>query len=301
MGEPPAPTFTTGWPLPIFGNVAAVAGVVIPAHNEERVIARTLGRLSVGVSPRDLDVVVVCNGCTDRTAEVARSVAPWARVLEVPKPSKAEAVRVGNAAGVVYPRVHLDADVAISGADVVNLVRALQQPGVLAAAPQRVLLRERSSRVVRWFYDVWEQLPQVRAGLFGRGVVALSEEGQRRVEALPQLMSDDLAMSEVFDPGERRVVWTAFAEVRAPGNLRDLLRRRVRVATGNTQAARAGLRRRESSTGWPTLARLAIRQPRLAPRVPLFVLVGTVARLQSRRAVRSGDFSTWLRDESSRA
>jgi hypothetical protein len=281
--------------------VAAVAGVVIPAHNEERVIARTLGRLSVGVSRDDLDVVVVCNGCTDATAEVARTVAPWARVLEVPKPSKAEAVRVGNAAGTVFPRVHLDADVVISGADVLNLVRPLQERGVLATAPQRVLLRDRSSRLVRWFYDVWEQLPQVRSGLFGRGVVAVSEQGQRRVDALPQLMSDDLGISEVFEPHERRVVWTAFAEVRAPGTFRDLMRRRVRVATGNTQSSQVGVRRPESSTTWGTLARLSVRQPGLAPRVPLFLLVGAVARLQSRRAVRSGDFTTWLRDESSRA
>jgi hypothetical protein len=281
--------------------VAAVAGVVIPAHNEERVIARTLGRLAVGVAPDDLDVVVVCNGCSDRTAEVARRVAPWARVLEVPKPSKIEAVRVGNAAGTVFPRVHLDADVAISGADVVNLVQPLREPGVLATAPQRVLLRDRSSRLVRWFYDVWEQLPQVRSGLFGRGVVAVSEEGQRRVDALPQLMSDDLGISEVFDPEERRVVWTAFAEVRAPGTFGDLVRRRVRVATGNTQAGEAQVRRPESSTTWATLARLSLRQPALAPRVPLFLLVAAVARLQSRRAVRSGDYTTWLRDESSRA
>jgi hypothetical protein len=196
--------------------------------------------------------------------------------------------------------VHLDADVVISGADVLNLVRPLLQGEVLATAPQRVLLRDRSSRLVRWFYDVWEQLPQVRSGLFGRGVIALTEEGQRRVAALPQLMSDDLAMSEVFEPGERRVVWTAFAEVRAPGTLRDLLRRRVRVATGNTQAGQVGLRRPESSTTWGTLARLTIRQPGLAPRVPLFLLVGAVARLQSQRAVRAGDYTTWLRDESSR-
>jgi hypothetical protein len=281
--------------------MAAVAGVVIPAHNEERVIARTLDRLAVGVSRGDLEVVVVCNGCTDRTAEVARTAAPWARVLEVPKPSKAEAVRVGNVAGTVFPRVHLDADVAISGADVLNLVMPLRDPGVLATAPQRVLLRDRSSRLVRWFYDVWEQLPQVRSGLFGRGVVALSEEGQRRVEAMPQLMSDDLGMSEAFAPDERRVVWTAFAEVRAPGTFGDLLRRRVRVATGNTQAGQADVRRSESSTSWRTLATLSLRRPALAPRVPLFLLVGAVARLQSRRAVRAGDFTTWLRDESSRA
>ena len=188
-------------------------------------------------------------------------MAPWARVLEVPKPSKTEAVRVGNAAGTVFPRVHLDADVAISGADVVHLVQPLLERDVLATAPQRVLLRDRSSWLVRWFYDVWEQLPQVRSGLFGRGVIALSEEGQRRVDALPQLMSDDLGISEVFDPGERRVVWTAFAEVRPPGTLRDLLRRRVRVATGNSQAAQVGVRRPESSTTWGTLARLALHNP----------------------------------------
>ena len=281
--------------------VAARVGVLIPAHNEERVIARTLVRLTEGVGAGDLDVVVVCNGCTDRTAEVARSVAPWARVLEVPRPSKVEAVRVGNAAGTVFPRVHLDADVAISGADVVGLVQPLIAREVLATAPRRVLLRDHSSRLVRWFYDVWEQLPQVRTGLFGRGVIALSEEGQRRVDALPQLMSDDLGISEVFEPDERRVVGTSVAEVRAPGTLRDLLRRRVRVATGNAQADQAGVRRPDSSTTWGTLARIAVDKPGLAPRVPLFVLVGAVARLQSRRAVRTRDFTTWLRDDSSRA
>jgi glycosyltransferase involved in cell wall biosynthesis len=281
--------------------VTAVAGVVIPAHNEERVIARTLGRLAAGVAPDQLDVVVVCNGCTDRTAEVARRAAPWARVLEVPKPSKAEAVRVGNAAATVFPRVHLDADVAISGADLLHLVEALGDPAVLAAAPQRVLVRDRSSRPVRWFYDVWEQLPQVRAGLFGRGVIALSEEGQRRVDQLPRLMSDDLVVSEAFEPWERRVVDTAHAEVVAPGTFGDLVRRRVRVATGTTQAGQAGVRRPESATTLGTLARIAVRRPALAPRVPLFLLVGVLARLRSHRAVRAGDFTTWLRDESSRA
>jgi hypothetical protein len=121
------------------------------------------------------------------------------------------------------------------------------------------------------------------------------------VDGLPRLMSDDPAVSEVFGPGERRVVWTAFAEVRAPGTFRDLVRRRVRVATGNAEAGQAGVRRPQSSTTLATLAGLSLRKPSLAPRVPLFLLVGVVARLQSRRAVRSGGFTTWLRNERSRA
>jgi hypothetical protein len=39
----------------------------------------------------------------------------------------------------------------------------------------------------------------------------------------------------------------------------------------------------------------------MAPRVALFLAVAVLARLKARRAVRQGDYSTWLRDESSRS
>ena len=185
------------------------ASVVIPAHDEARVIVRTLAALYSGLEPGALDVVVVCNGCTDATAGLARAFSPAVRVLEIPVASKAAAVRAGNEACEVFPRVHLDADVQLTGPDLLALVRPLVEGDVLATAPRRVLPREGSARLVRWYYDVWEELPQVRAGLFGRGAIALSEAGQRRVDALPQLMSDDLGLSEAFDPGERLVVETA--------------------------------------------------------------------------------------------
>jgi hypothetical protein len=222
-------------------------------------------------------------------------------VLELSQPSKAEAMRAGNKVTRVFPRVHLDADVQLSGADVVRLVRPIVEDGVLATAPRRTLPRDRASRPVRWYYDVWEQLPQVRNGLFGRGAIALSREGHRRVFALPEVMGDDLVISEAFEADECRVVEEAEVRVLPPLNLRDLLRRRVRVATGNTQASTAGLRRPESVTRPSVLLRLVVGRPRLAVRLPVFLTVALVARFHSRSAVRSGDFSTWLRDESSRA
>lgn len=283
--------------------MAPIAGVVIPAYNEERGILRTLAALHDGLQPGDLEVVVVCNGCTDRTAEVVRAAYPDIRVLEIPQPSKAEAVAVGNAASSVFPRVHLDADVRITGVGIMRLVAPLVAPdeGVLATAPHRVLDTKASALLVRSYYDVWEHLPQVRDGLFGRGVFALSEAGQARVDALPRLMSDDLAVSEAFAPSERLVARAAQVVVVPPRTVRDLVRRRVRAATGNAQASAAGARSEASATSMRMLAKLSLSRPALAIRMPVFVGVALVARSRSRKAVRDGDFQTWLRDESSRA
>jgi hypothetical protein len=249
----------------------------------------------------DLDVVVVCNGCTDDTAAVARAADPLARVIEIPQPSKAGALRIGAVASTSFPRVPLDADVELSGASLLALVDSLSEPGVLATAPERHLPREGCSVLVRWYYDVWEALPNVSNGLFGRGVLVLAERAQVRMARQPDLLNDDLVMSDAFAGHERRVVPEAVAVIRPPRNARDLIRRRVRVATGNVQASRAGVRRASSRTAPRTLARMVLARPVLAPRMVVFVAVNAVARLAARRAVRAGDFTTWQRDESSRA
>jgi len=279
----------------------AVASVIIPAHNEAATIGRNLRALREGTGVDDLDVVVVCNGCTDATAEVARRADPRARVIEIQQPSKAEAVRVGNTATDVFPRVHLDADIELNGAAVMRLLEPITHDHVMATAPRRDVPRDGCSRWVRWYYDVWESLPQVEQGLFGRGVVVLSEQAQARVTALPGMMSDDLAMSDSFSGEERRVVDGAVAVVHPPRTVRDLVRRRIRIATGNAQAGRLGVRRPASRTSPRTLLGLAVARPGLAARLPVFVGIHVASRLGARRALASGDFTTWQRDESSRS
>jgi glycosyltransferase involved in cell wall biosynthesis len=278
----------------------AVASVVIPAHNEAASIGRTLRALRTGLDGHELEVIVVCNGCSDNTAEIARGADPRARVIEIARPSKNEAVRVGNASTNVFPRVHLDADIELTGADLLRLVEPVAARRAMAVAPARSVPRTGCSRWVRWYYDVWEALPHVQTGLFGRGVVALSREAEARVEPLSGLMNDDLGLSDAFSPQERLVVTDAVAVVRPPRTVGDLVRRRARVATGNVQAQRLGARRQESRTSVSTLVRLVAVQPGLAFRLPVFLGVYLAASVIARKAVRVGDFQTWQRDESSR-
>lgn len=276
-----------------------LGSVVVPAHNEERAIPRLLNALTGNPRLGALDIVVVCNGCTDGTAAVARGF-PGVRVVESPIASKREALRVGDEEASGFPRVYVDADVVIDASSLREMLGALED-GVLATAPERSLDLSGVGLLVRWYYEVWERLPQVRAGLFGRGVIAVSRVGHDRVRSLPPVMSDDLVLSEAFAASERRVVPGAQVRIYPPRTIRDLLRRRVRVVTGNNQADQQGLRRDEAKTSWVDLGQMVVQRPSLALRMPVFVAVTVLARLAAMRAVRRGDFSTWLRDESSRS
>lgn len=282
-------------------DTAVLAGIVVPAHDEQAVLGQLLTRLTEGAGPGELEIVVVANGCTDSTAAVARSFEPAVRVVETPVPSKRAALRLGDEALSVFPRLYVDADVVLGSEDVRRLCAALTGPGVLAAAPARRFDMTGRSWPVRWYYDVWTRLPEVRDGLFGRGVLALGEAGHRRIAALPPVMADDLAMSLAFQPGERAVVSGATVLIRPPRSWRDLLRRRVRAQVGTVQIEQDQVQPYASArTSVRDLVGLARREPAMAVRIPLFLAVALLARTAARRAVRAGDFTTWLRDESSR-
>src|SRR5512142_1556560 len=103
-----------------------MVSVIVPAHDEAVVLPRLLARLcGPGPAPRQPDadrppvrIVVVCNGCTDATAAIARTY-PDVLVLETPVASKREALRRGDErAGDDFPRIYLDADVELGRDDV---------------------------------------------------------------------------------------------------------------------------------------------------------------------------------------
>ncbi|MEU8759249.1 glycosyltransferase family A protein [Streptomyces sp. NPDC048659] len=283
--------------------------IVIPAHNEERTLGRLLDALLDGARSDEFDIVVVCNGCTDDTARVAAGHGPGVRVVETPVPSKHEALRLGDEYARGFPRIYVDADVVLGAGDVRALAAALDGPGgVLATAPERELPMAGCSWRVRAYYRVWQRLPAVREGLFGRGVIAMSGEGHARIAALPPLMADDLAASLAFGPAERGVVRTARVVVRPPRTWRDLIRRRVRAATSTAQLEEHQRTSAEAERAAPPSARTGVSdlramlraEPALLPAVLVFLSAALAARRGARKAVKARDFDTWLRDESSR-
>jgi glycosyltransferase involved in cell wall biosynthesis len=276
--------------------------VIIPAYNEGQVIGRLLRRLVASEHSAELDIIVVANGCTDDTAEVAAGFGPPVRVLDISAASKPAALAAGDQAASGFPRVYLDADVEIGADDLRALEAALQRPGVLAAGPEREFDMKGRPWAIRWYYDVWTRLPEVQRGLFGRGVIAVGEKGRDRIAGLAPVIADDLAVSLAFKPQERAIAAQARVLIHPPRTVRDLLRRRVRVAEGLSQLGKtAGMPEPDASrTRLDDLLSVAKANPKMMPKVGLFLLVATVGRLRARRSVSRNDYSVWHRDESSR-
>jgi len=278
----------------------AMTTVVIPAHNESQVIRRLLGQLAPATNSADFDIIVVANGCKDNTAALAAACGSSIRVLSIPTASKHAAVTAADAVTADFPRVYVDADVELTAADVDALVSALSQPGVLAAAPERVLDLTGRPWPVRWYYDVWNRLPEARCALWGRGVIAVNDAGQSRIAELPPLLGDDLAVSLLFAPPEQVIAAGARVRIHTPRTVGDLLRRKARSATGIDQLRYNEKLPSVRRTTLADLAAIAGAERRMIPRVALFLAIGMLARLTARRYVARADYSTWLRDESSR-
>jgi glycosyltransferase involved in cell wall biosynthesis len=275
--------------------------VIIPAHNEQSSILSTLRSVFEGADPALLDVVVACNGCSDATEDLVSQFTPEVTICSTSEASKQIALSMGNAAALCERRIYLDADVQISGGDILKLASTLENGDLEAVAPARFLDRRGVSPAVRWYYDVWELLPAVREGLFGRGAIGLSKAGYDRIRRLPRVMSDDLAISEAIPILSRAIVSNSVVVIHLPRTLADLLRRRVRIVSGTKEVDRFGMRDSHSRTSIRWLIRYWLTTPCMAHKMLVFVLVTFASRLLAWLEGAGGAPSTWHRDESSRS
>jgi glycosyltransferase involved in cell wall biosynthesis len=274
-----------------------VTSVVIAAHNEEAVIGDCLNALLGQAAPGNLDITVVCNGCTDDTAGAAAR--PGVRVLTLANCGKPGALNAGDAVAVGFPRIYLDADIVLAPGTLRTLAGALgRNSPPLAVVPRRDLELTHRPLLVRAYYAVNARHPAYRNGLFGRGVIALSEAGRARFASFPDMIADDLFLDSRFTKAEKREVSAAVARVATPRRTRDLLRRLTRVRAGNRAMRHAHSEVRRSAR-WSWLGDVVLPRPWLAPAAACYVALTLVAALQARRSRRHVD-SDWGRDQSSR-
>ncbi len=276
-----------------------MVSIVIAAHNEEAVIGSCLDALLSDADGTAAEIIVSANGCSDRTAGIARE--RGAIVIDRPEPGKPGALNAADAVATGFPRIYLDADIRVPGGGVAALERMLNAQ-TLAIVPRRRVVVSGRPLAVKCYFAINERLPVFRDGLFGRGMIALSQEGRSRFGEFPPLIADDLFLDSQFSTAEKAEAREVEVLVEAPHTTRALVNRLIRVRRGNAEmraAAAAGSVTADvrASDRWAWLRDVVLPHPRLAFAAVPYLAITVAAAWRARREPVG---SAWGRDDSTR-
>jgi cellulose synthase/poly-beta-1,6-N-acetylglucosamine synthase-like glycosyltransferase len=238
-GGPDRRSGGTGGPLP-------KVTLVFSAFDEEDCIRQKIENcLALDYPPEKLEILVGCDGCTDRTAEIARAAGgERVQVHELwPRSGKASVLDrlVPNAAGDVV--VLTDANVMLEPSAVLALARRFADPAVGAAVGRLRLLDpargDRGEETLYWRYETFVKHYEGKHGCVlgaNGGIYAI-----RRLLFAPlpnDTLTDDFVIPVRIAVRGWKVVYAADAVARedtAPDRAKEFVRR-ARIGAGNWQA-----------------------------------------------------------------
>jgi peptidoglycan-N-acetylglucosamine deacetylase len=221
--------------------------VLVPAHNEEKVIDRTLEGLLASDHP-EVEIIVLDDGSADATVAVASAFEPrGVRVLALPHSGKSGALRAGFAAAMHPIIVALDADTIFEPQTVRRLVEPFGDPrvGAVAGNPKvgnrrkllarfQVLEYVLTLNLERRVYTMLNCVPVVPGAVGAWRWTAVARVGGFRSDTLAEDTDITLAIAQAGY--HVRYVASAIAHTEAPETLRQLARQRNRWAFGMLQS-----------------------------------------------------------------
>lgn len=190
--------------------MSVACSILIPAHNEVGYIEPCLEALLLSEATcAAAEVIVMANGCSDATADVARGYAMrfaakgWPlTVLDLVQGGKMGALNAGDTSARYGNRIYVDADVVVSPTLVAQLAQVLDvaAPRYASGGP---VVRAQGSGFTRAYARFWSGMPFCTGGVPGFGVFAVNAAGRGRWGAFPDIISDDTFVRLSFSPAER--------------------------------------------------------------------------------------------------
>ena len=290
--------------------IAEVAGgffprvaVLIPAYNEEKVIVRTIRSVMNSDYP-NMRIIVIDDGSTDRTSEVARAAyaneiaAGMVTVLRTVNGGKAEALNFAVAELDEEFYVGIDADTVIAADAVSKLVCHFADPRIGAVAGNAKV----GNRVNLW--TRWQALEYITSQNFERRALDLfnivtvvpGAIGAWRTAAVRlgggypvNTVAEDADLTMNLLEQGYKVIYEdrALAFTEAPATASGLMRQRFRWSFGTLQAIykhqRAFLKNRAMGLfALPNILVFQILLPLVSPFIDLMFVAGVVHYLLDR-------------------
>ena len=130
--------------------------IVIPAHNEETCIEKTVNSVLIADYPKDVEVIVVNDGSTDKTKEILKKIARTdtrnrLKILDVSHGGKANAINEGVAVSDGEIIIVLDADSRVEADALLKIVKPFSDKRV--GAVSGIIKAIVTNNPLAWFQD----------------------------------------------------------------------------------------------------------------------------------------------------
>lgn len=217
--------------------------VVIPVYNGERFLLDKLNSLLALDYPAErLDIVVISDGSTDRTSEIARSFSSSrVRLLELPRGGKCAGLNAGISVATGEILLLTDARQVIEPDGVKHLMANFTDPTVGAVSGQLKIRRgdsrEEADIGLYWRFETWirDSLSAIDS-MFGATGPFYALRRELAVHVPDDTLLDDMYLPlAAFRRGYRLVVDLRAVAWDYPTSLETEMNRKVRTLAGNYQ------------------------------------------------------------------
>ncbi|MFE5894109.1 bifunctional polysaccharide deacetylase/glycosyltransferase family 2 protein [Streptomyces sp. NPDC056462] len=272
--------------------------VIVPAYNEKECIANTLGSLAKSTHP--IEIIVVDDGSTDGTSEIARNAAHElgmtnVRVIRQENAGKPAALNNGVRSASYDIVVMMDGDTVFEPDTVRRLVQPFADPEVGAVAGN-AKVGNRNTVIGAWqhieyvmgfnldrrMYDLLRCMPTIPGAIGAFRREAVLEVGGMSEDTL----AEDTDITIAIHRAGRRVVYEEHARAwtEAPGSLKQLWSQRYRWSYGTMQAlwkhrkslTDKGPSGRFGRVGMPLVVIFQIVTPVFAPLIDVFTVYSMI-------------------------
>ncbi len=277
--------------------------IIIAAYNEASTIQNTLTTLTDSTSTvsgiSTFQILVICNGCSDNTAELVTQNFPQVHCYSIEQASKALAIQTAESLNPGFPRLYLDADIELSNANALTLFSlASNTQSAALFIPSSVTIKDQSSVLVRRFYSAWQKTPYTKVLGYGAGAYLLNSAGRKRFNVWPELIADDAFVRSQFSTEEIQIVAECKVLVKAPKDLRSLIAVKARSKRGNLELKRYFELNSSNKYDHKQGKRHRL-SPTNTPNIIVYILVNLIALAIAKAQHLTGS-KKWLRDQSNR-
>ncbi|AFS80803.1 family 2 glycosyl transferase [Candidatus Nitrosopumilus koreensis AR1] len=220
--------------------------IIIPAYNEEKVIANTIEGLLETKYPKK-EIIFVDDGSKDNTLRIAKNYKDQIKVLHKENGGKATAINYGIQYSTGEIIVIVDADTIIGRQSLKEIVKGFEVNEHVAAVAGNIKVRNQKNwltkcqaleyitgiQIVRRAFDVFGSITIVPGALGAFKKSFLTEAGPYGKETIVEDFDQTIKLLKAGLITQGSTKATAYTE--APSTLRDFIAQRKRWYRGNIQ------------------------------------------------------------------